>query len=81
MKLRALSHYEGDINTRFGDCILLYDNTSLIVFDCGHAKHAEAGEEFLQTNLSIVQVHIFVSHNDSDHTVECAALLTGFCAE
>lgn len=75
MKIRALSHYEGDINTRFGDCILLYDNTSLIVYDCGHAKHAEAVEEFLQTNLSIVQVHIVVSHNDSDHTDGVCSLL------
>lgn len=68
MKLKALSHYDGDMNTRFGDCILLYDSTSLVVYDCGHTKHAEAVEMFLQSNLLISQVHIVVSHNDSDHT-------------
>ena len=68
MKLKALSYYNGDVNTRFGDCILLYDSTSLIVYDCGHTKHAEAVEVFLQSNLSISQIHIVVSHNDSDHT-------------
>lgn len=68
MRLKALSHYDGDTNTRFGDCILLYDSTSLVVYDCGHTKHAEAVEAFLQSNPSISQVHIVVSHNDSDHT-------------
>lgn len=31
MKLKALSHYNRDMDTRFGDCILLYDTTS---FSC-----------------------------------------------
>lgn len=41
MKLKALSNYDGDKSTRFGDCILIYDLTSMIVYDCGHGKHAE----------------------------------------
>lgn len=68
MKLKALSHYDNDINTRFGDCIQLFDETSLVVYDCGHTKHAEAVKAFLQTKTSISQIHIVVSHNDSDHT-------------
>ncbi|NCC15931.1 MAG: hypothetical protein EOM28_06220 [Clostridia bacterium] len=68
MKLKALSHYSGDKDSRFGDCILLYDSTSLVVYDCGHTKHAEAVEAFLQFNSLISQVHIVVSHNDGDHT-------------
>lgn len=75
MKLKALSHYDGDMNTRYGDCILLYDSTSLVVYDCGHSKHAEAVEAFLQSNLLISQVHIVVSHNDSDHTDGVCGLL------
>ena len=75
MKLKALSHYDGDMNTRFGDCILLYDSTSLIVYDCGHTKHAEAVEAFLQSNSLISQVHIVVSHNDRDHTDGVITLL------
>lgn len=68
MKLKALSHYDGDMDTRFGDCILLYDNLSLVVYDCGHTKHAEAIEKLLKDFQSISFVYIVVSHNDSDHT-------------
>ncbi|WP_066715150.1 MBL fold metallo-hydrolase [Clostridium sp. Marseille-P299] len=68
MKLKALSHYDGDKDTRYGDCILLYDNVSLIVYDCGHTRHAQEVEKFLEANSLISQVHIVVSHNDSDHT-------------
>ena len=75
MKLKALSHYNEDLDTRFGDCILLYGSTSLVVYDCGHAKHAEAIEAFLQSNLLISQVHIVVSHNDGDHTDGVCGLL------
>jgi len=75
MKLKALSHYDGDMNTRFGDCILFYDSTSLVVYDCGHTKHAEAVEAFLQSNPLISQVNIVVSHNDSDHTDGVCGLL------
>ena len=75
MKLKALSHYDGDMNTRFGDCILLYDSGSLIVYDCGHAKHTQAVKTFLGSNSLIKQVHIVVSHNDSDHTSGICELL------
>jgi hypothetical protein len=75
MKLKALSHYNGDLDTRYGDCILVYDGISLIVFDCGHEKHAEAVEAFLQSNPLIKQIHIVVSHNDSDHTDGVCVLL------
>lgn len=75
MKLKALSNYEGDKNTRFGDCIMLYDNLSLTVYDCGHTKHAEEVEKFLETNLLITNIHIVVSHNDSDHTAGVCLLL------
>lgn len=68
MKLKALSHYNGDIDTRFGDCILLYNSTSLVIYDCGHVRHAEEVENFLRINKQISQVHIVISHNDSDHT-------------
>lgn len=75
MKLKALSHYDRDMDTRFGDCILIYDSNSLIVYDCGHAKHAEYVESFLKGNSTITAVHIVVSHNDSDHTDGVCGLL------
>ena len=68
MKLKALSHYDNDLDTKFGDCILLHDNGNLIVFDCGHSKHEEAVADFLEKNPAIITVSIVVSHNDSDHT-------------
>ena len=68
MKLKALSHYNGDMDTRFGDCILLYDTTSLVVYDCGHIQHTEEIKKFLRKNSLISQIHIVISHNDSDHT-------------
>lgn len=68
MKLKALSHYNGDTDTRFGDCIMISNSTQLIVYDCGHDNHAEAVGDFLRNNASVKEVHIVVSHNDSDHT-------------
>ena len=68
MKLKALSHYDNDTDTRYGDCILLYNDSQLVVYDCGHAKHAEYVEAFLENSPFISAVHIVVSHNDSDHT-------------
>jgi metal-dependent hydrolase (beta-lactamase superfamily II) len=68
MKLQALSHYDSDMDTRYGDCIMLYDSKSLIVYDCGHEKHAEAVRAFLGDNPTISQIYMVVSHNDSDHT-------------
>ena len=47
MKLKALSNYNGDKDTRFGDCILVFNFTSLIVYDCGHEKHKNAIKAFL----------------------------------
>lgn len=67
MRLKALSHYNGDTDTRFGDCIMISNSTQLIVYDCGHEKHAEAVGDFLRNNTFVKEVHIVVSHNDSDH--------------
>ncbi len=68
MKLKALSHYNGDKDTRYGDCIIISNSTQLIVYDCGHEKHAEEVGNFLRNNPLIQDVYIVISHNDSDHT-------------
>lgn len=75
MKLKALSHYDADMDTRFGDCILIYDTNTLVIFDCGHTRHAEEVETFLSDNSSIRSIYIVVSHNDSDHTDGVCTLL------
>lgn len=81
MELRALSHYDNDFDTRFGDCIMLFDSTVLVVYDCGHVKHAEAVEAFLSAHPQISEVNIVVSHNDSDHTDGVITLLDYLCAK
>lgn len=75
MKLKALSHYDNDMDTRFGDCIMLYDHHSLIMYDCGSERHAEEVEKFLKNHNGINDVYIVVSHNDSDHTNGVCSLL------
>ena len=75
MNLKALSHYEKDTDTRFGDCILIYDSGNLVVYDCGHPRHAEEVILFLNLHSDITSVSIVVSHNDSDHTSGVCELL------
>lgn len=75
MKLRALSSYDGDRNTRFGDCLLLYDSSRLVVYDCGHDRHAEEVGKFLDAHPQISQVYVVISHNDTDHTAGVISLL------
>ena len=75
MKLKALSHYDHDMDTRFGDCILLYDEASLVVYDCGYSRHAQEVETFLEKHNAIKTVDVVVSHNDSDHTGGVCELL------
>ena len=75
MKLKALSHYDNDTDTRYGDCILLYNDVQIVVYDCGHEKHAEFVEKFLNDHPTISTVYIVVSHNDSDHTSGVCPLL------
>lgn len=75
MKLKALSHYDNDMDTRFGDCILLYGETSLVVYGRGHSRHAQEVEAFLEKHRAIKTVDVVVSHNDSDHTDGVCELL------
>lgn len=75
MKLIALSHYDNDVDIRYGDCLLLYDYTQVVVYDCGHTKHAEYVESFLKKTPSILSVYVVVSHNDNDHTSGVCELL------
>jgi hypothetical protein len=75
VKVKALSNYNGDVDTRYGDCVLLHDSSSLVVYDCGHTKHSDEVKTFLQNSPLISSVHIVVSHNDSDHTTGVIDLL------
>jgi len=68
MRLKVLSNYDRDMETNFGDCILLHDNRNLVIYDCGHEKHAETVSIFLKENTSISNVSIVISHGHEDHT-------------
>ena len=68
MKVKALSYYNGDKNTRFGDCILGFGENKLLVYDGGHERHADEVKEFLEEHTEISDVSIIVSHDDSDHS-------------
>lgn len=75
MRVLALSNYNNDTDTRFGDCIMLVDTQVLVVYDCGHEAHADYVESFLENNSGITDIHIVISHNDSDHTDGVCTLL------
>ena len=75
MKVKALSHYDGDKKTRFGDCILGIGNNKLLVYDCGHEQHAESVQEFLEKQTRISEISIVISHDDADHTNGVTALM------
>lgn len=75
MKLKALSSYDGDRETRFGDCIILYKTDHILIFDCGHKRHAEEVISFLKKHSKIKTVDLVVSHNDSDHTAGMESLM------
>ena len=53
MRVKALSHYDGDKDTRFGDCILGFSGSKLMIYDCGHERHADEVKEFLEKNTGI----------------------------
>ena len=55
-----------DPSRDYGDCILLIDTNTAIVFDCGSEEHAKKVEKYLDNN-GIDKVTVFLSHNDDDH--------------
>lgn len=75
MRIKALSHYDGDKKTRYGDCILGFSTTKLFIYDCGHERHAEEVMRFLAANKGIRGIATVISHNDSDHTNGVTTLL------
>ena len=52
--------------TNFGDCILIDTGTSLVIFDCGHQKHAERVLAYMKKE-GYKEAEFILSHNDSDH--------------
>lgn len=55
-----------DEETNFGDCIVIDSGSSLVVYDCGHQKHAERVLAYMQKE-GYKKADFILSHNDSDH--------------
>jgi len=70
MKIRILSskNYE-NAEKNYGDCIIV-DNErgTLLIYDCGHIKHAERVLDYIKMN-NIVKSHIVLSHNDANYEI------------
>lgn len=68
MKLTMLSskNYPEPDAHDYGDCILVDQGTSLLVYDCGSEAHAKRVEAYMKRR-GIRQAVVVLSHNDSDH--------------
>lgn len=68
MKLTMLSsknYPEPDVHD-YGDCILVDQGTTLLVYDCGSEAHAKRVEDYMKRR-EIRQAVVVLSHNDADH--------------
>ena len=67
MKVTIFSSKDyNDKKTNFGDCILIDTGTSLVIYDCGHQKHAERVLAYMK-KAGYKKADFILSHNDSDH--------------
>ena len=55
-----------DLDKNYGDCILIDNQTELVVYDCGCEEHAKLVEKYMNEN-GYKSVKVVLSHNDSDH--------------
>lgn len=67
MILKILGSQEyGDNTKNYGDCAVLINGTSSVVYDCGSEEHAKKIVQLLDQN-GIDKVTVVLSHNDDDH--------------
>lgn len=59
-------NYDNSETTNYGDCILINTGSELIIYDCGHEKHADAVIDYMSQN-GFDKAKLILSHNDSDH--------------
>ncbi len=55
-----------DTEHNYGDCIILTENGTAIIYDCGSEEHAKRAIKILDDNR-IEQAIVVLSHNDDDH--------------
>ena len=59
-------NYPDSETINYGDCILIKTESDLIIYDCGHERHAEEVLSYMDKN-NIVSAKLILSHNDADH--------------
>jgi hypothetical protein len=77
MKITTLSskNYENNDSINYGDCTIIDDETgNILVYDCGHEKHAKRVLKYAIDN-NIINGNIILSHNDDDHYLGIKTLL------
>ena len=70
VKFLGTDDYEGKESNWYGDCIIIYNDDNLIVYDCGSTQHAEKVIEFINDKFSseeLFKIDVILSHNDKDH--------------
>lgn len=65
IKILSSQHYK-DTTKNHGDCIVIIDNSTAIIYDCGSEEHALRAIE-LMSEYGIDKATIILSHNDDDH--------------
>ncbi len=67
MKIKILSSQDyTEKEKNYGDCIIIDDNGSCVIYDCGSEEHAQRVLKYLEER-SIDRFDIVLSHNDADH--------------
>lgn len=67
MEIYCLSSKDYDSSSKNdGDCIIIVDNDSAVIFDCGSEEHARRAIEILDEK-GIEEALVVLSHNDDDH--------------
>ena len=49
-KFLGTKGYEGLKSGWYGDCIIIYNDDIMVVYDCGSAQHADTVIQFMENN-------------------------------
>lgn len=67
MKIILFSSKEYEnVESNYGDCIVIDTGMKVIVYDCGSEEHANRVIEYMDKN-NYEKAYIILSHNDNDH--------------
>ena len=55
-------NYPENETINYGDCILIHTDTDLVIYDCGHERHATEVLSYMERH-NITSAKIILSHN------------------